>query len=626
MLNRESGEMEVAATAGIEAMHGESAEKNISKCEHCHFISNMAFKTSKHYIIEDLEHHSQLSKFKMEPYLKGCGSSASFPIIVFGKPVGTFNIFAAGHNYFRKDEQHLLDEMAGDIGFALEFAETERIRRISEAELLKSRDELKDYFENDISADYVADIEGKLLNCNNAFYNLFGYEKDIQLENINIRRLFKNPEGREILIEKVRTDRRVENLEMDFITKDNNVINALIHATGIFDAKDVLVQLRGYIVDISALKKAEQVLRESEERFRSITNSANDAIITADHKGIITDWNLGAEKIFGYTSDEIVGNDLTKIIPPIYVDENFTGIGTLSNMGEPKLIGQTVELTGINKDGIEFPIELSVAQWSTSKGVFFTGIIRNITERKLTENEINLLANALRSVNECVSITDMHDKILFINAAFTKTYGFSEDELIGKQMEIVRPKYIPQEIGAEILPTTIRGGWAGELINRRKDGSEFPISLSTTVIRDKNEKAVALIGIASDITKRKKAEKELLDAKLKAEESEKLKTEFLAQMSHEIRSPMHGVISLANLLREDLKENLTPEHLEFFDGIDSAGRRLIRTVDLILNSSELQVGSYKPQFTKIKLIEEIIEKILIWGFIQCLSIICEFDG
>ncbi|MDP2039364.1 MAG: HAMP domain-containing sensor histidine kinase, partial [Ignavibacteria bacterium] len=98
-------------------------------------------------------------------------------------------------------------------------------------------------------------------------------------------------------------------------------------------------------------------------------------------------------------------------------------------------------------------------------------------------------------------------------------------------------------------------------------------------------------------------------AKEKAEQSDKLKTEFLAQMSHEIRSPMNAIISFANILKEEFEEKVTPELKEYFDGIDSAGNRLMRTVDLMLNTSEMQVGTYVPFFVKVKLISEILDNV-----------------
>ncbi|MFA7287522.1 MAG: ATP-binding protein [Melioribacteraceae bacterium] len=127
---------------------------------------------------------------------------------------------------------------------------------------------------------------------------------------------------------------------------------------------------------------------------------------------------------------------------------------------------------------------------------------------------------------------------------------------------------------------------------------------------DSYGKFIGYIGHCLDITDRKNMIEELVLAKEKAEQSEKLKSEFLAQMSHEIRSPMNVIISYANLLKSILEETLSPELKEYFDGIDSAGLRLIRTVDLILNTAEMNVGSYEATVTKFDIIKNVILKVI----------------
>ena len=140
------------------------------------------------------------------------------------------------------------------------------------------------------------------------------------------------------------------------------------------------------------------------------------------------------------------------------------------------------------------------------------GQIAIAIERKLAEEEIAMLAHSLRSINECVSITDQEDKIIFVNQAFLKTYGYREEELIGKHMNMVHSLKNPPKVFDEILPSTLKDGWNGELWNKRKDGSEFQIYLSTTKIKDKTGKILGLIGIATDITERRKLETNLFNA------------------------------------------------------------------------------------------------------------------
>ena len=138
--------------------------------------------------------------------------------------------------------------------------------------------------------------------------------------------------------------------------------------------------------------RALESLRNSERRFRSVVETANDAIISADSRGNIVFWNSAAEILFGYSGDEIVSKPLTLIMPEKSRGAHRKGLKRVVSTGESDIIGKTVEMTGLRKDGSEFPIELSLANWKTKEGIFFTGIVRDVTERKRAEETIRELA------------------------------------------------------------------------------------------------------------------------------------------------------------------------------------------------------------------------------------------
>lgn len=142
------------------------------------------------------------------------------------------------------------------------------------------------------------------------------------------------------------------------------------------------------ILDISERKRAETTIREKENRLRSLTQTAVDAIISADTAGNIISWNKGAQAIFGYGEDEALGKPLAILIPERYRDAHERGLERVSAGVEARIIGKTIERHGLRKNGGEFPLELSLATWKTEMGVFFTGIIRDITERKKMEAEL----------------------------------------------------------------------------------------------------------------------------------------------------------------------------------------------------------------------------------------------
>jgi PAS domain S-box-containing protein len=137
--------------------------------------------------------------------------------------------------------------------------------------------------------------------------------------------------------------------------------------------------------DITTRRRAEEALQTSEEKFRSVVQTANDAIVTADSHGSITDFNRGAEAIFGYSAREVIGKPLAVLMPDRFKEPHQGGFKRYLETGEAHVIGKTVELAAKRKDGTEFPVELSLSSWKTRAGLFFTGVLSDITDRKRTE-------------------------------------------------------------------------------------------------------------------------------------------------------------------------------------------------------------------------------------------------
>ena len=144
----------------------------------------------------------------------------------------------------------------------------------------------------------------------------------------------------------------------------------------------------GIVRDITERKEGEQALRNSEMRFRSLTETASDAIIVANSSGIIQSWNNAAEQIFGHTKEQAIGQSLEIIIPEKYREGHRKGIARVAGGGKKHVIGNTVELEGLTRNGTSFPIELSLSTYETQGEIFFCGIIRDISARKANELEL----------------------------------------------------------------------------------------------------------------------------------------------------------------------------------------------------------------------------------------------
>lgn len=274
--------------------------------------------------------------------------------------------------------------------------------------------------------------------------------------------------------------------------------------------------VQGVLVDITERKRAEEALIASEETTRRIIDTALDAVITMDQDGRITRWNDQAESTFGWSRYEAVGQRLSRlIIPPDLRSAHERGLRHYVETDEGPILGRRIEITAQRRDASIFPVELTVHVLKNNGKVSFAAFVRDITERKRAEREMVLLSQAIKSMHESMVITDENDNILFVNQASEKTYGYESHELIGQHISVVQSTKNPPARLEQLVTSTRQGAWEGELINKRKDGSEFPVHLSTSPVVDEDGKIIALIGVAQDITERKQIEENLLGAELK---------------------------------------------------------------------------------------------------------------
>jgi len=263
--------------------------------------------------------------------------------------------------------------------------------------------------------------------------------------------------------------------------------------------------------DITERKRAEEQLR----KLSLAVEQSPATIVITDTHGNIEYVNPKFTQTTGYTWEEALGKN-----PRILKSGEMPAEG-YKTLWENITTGKEWrgEFHNKKKNGDLYWETASISPVKDKDNVIthFVAVKEDITERRKAESEIRLLAQTLASTKDCISIADLEDKIIFVNNAFLQTYRYTREELIGQPISIVRLVNTPSEVGNQILAGTLAGGWYGELLNCRKDGSEVPVELWTSVVKDESGKLVATVGVARDITDRKHAEEALRTSTAKLE-------------------------------------------------------------------------------------------------------------
>ncbi len=264
---------------------------------------------------------------------------------------------------------------------------------------------------------------------------------------------------------------------------------------------------------MNELAELRETLRESEMRFRSVVQSAIDAIILADSDGNIISWNKGAQTIFGYEEEEVMGKPLTILMPERYRDAHLKGLERVRRTGKSNYIGKISELHGLRKDGSEFPLELSRATWKVGDKAFYGGIIRDITERKQAEEKLRESEMKYRGIfqNAVVGIFQIsfEGHILAANPSLARMLGYGSPEELMSDVTDFRKVFIEPGYRLQLLRTIRTKGVITDFEAQvsRKDGSKIWVLMNATARRDSSGKVTSLQGMWMDISDSKRAER-----------------------------------------------------------------------------------------------------------------------
>lgn len=376
---------------------------------------------------------------------------------------------------------------------------------------------------------------------------------------------------------------------------------------GFTDNDAVIAEAMGRLVAIALINShVKEHLEESELRHRSVVQTATDAIITVDQRGVISLWNKSAEEMFGYSDGEMAGQPVSLLFPEKSRERYKEGMRRIL-AGEESFSRRLAEYTGLRKDGAEFPAEISMTSWKSKEGIWFTAIVRDTTRRKMiekalreshdelerkvaerttellrannglaeeveerrrAEKEMLRLATAVEGVSEVILITDNAGLVQYANQAFEDITGYSRKEALGMDAWALEHGAGNGGNLGEVKAVLNSGkSWSGQLASRKKDGSHYDELVTISPIKDSAGTIVNFVMVKRDMTS-----ESLL---------RKAREYFTLITAHELRTPLTKLKLLKSLIEAKRGGTLEPDDIELvvaamndscgaLDGIEAA--------------------------------------------------------
>ncbi len=419
---------------------------------------------------------------------------------------------------------------------------------------------------------------------------------------------------------------------------------AAISCAPLRSTADEIIGVIVTLQDVTEQATANEAVKESELRFRTFSDSAQNAFVILDEQGEITFWNPAAERIFGYSAEEMLGQPLhARLAPAWYQDSSHEAYREFARTGRGPVIGSTVELSALRKSGAEFPIELALSAFQVKGRWLSGGIIRDISpqkqlleelrhakeelERRVAERteelsrtnfqlmqEISVrrqaeettltmlsLQNAtIEATAEGILVVDLSGNWVSFNRKFLDLWSIPHDMVRRDDRWIMQNYALPQIVDSDSFLRKIEEMYGTpeaiyQYVVTFKNGTVLELYSQPHCLRDQ---IIGRVVSFCDITSHIRNEQELIKAREKAEAANRAKSDFLANMSHEIRTPMNAIIGLGHLT---LRTDLTPLQRDYLTKSLTAADGLLQLLNDLLDYSKIEAGKLELEEASFEL-------------------------
>jgi PAS domain S-box-containing protein len=341
------------------------------------------------------------------------------------------------------------------------------------------------------------------------------------------------------------------------------------------------------LAEVARLRAAPSV--DAAPQLEAVERAVEDALITTDIDDVITSWNRGAERLYGYRDEDVLGRPVDIIIPPHSLNAERE---TLARIRAGESIHDR-DAVGRHRDGRDLPVALTITPvFAFGRVVGAVRVARDLSERQQADRAVRRLAAIVQSSDDAIIGKDLNGIVTSWNRSAEQLIGYTSDEMIGKSIRTIIPADRQGEEDT-VLAAIRRGDKVDhfETVRQRKDGSTIPIALTVSPIIDAGGRVVGASKIARDISERLRLEADRAHALALAEEASRLKDQFIATLSHELRTPLNAILGYARMMRSGIVP--AARQPKAVDTIERNATSLARIVEDVLDVSRIISGKMR---------------------------------